>query len=85
MSTPLAVTIGHHIPEADEIPGISAQSISAHSYWDSTTKQELLGIEVFPATQLWSDDTGLALIETKAGDLYMVQTIDLEYLEQNDA
>lgn len=85
MGTPLAVTIAHRIQETDEIPEISAQSISAHSYWDGTTKRELLGIDVFPATQLWSDDTGLALIKTKGGDPYMVQTIDLEYLEQNDA
>ena len=77
MSTPLAVTI------ADQMQ-ISAQSISTHSYWDGTTKRASLGIEAFPATQVWSDDTGLALIQTQAGDLYMVQTIDLEYLEQND-
>ena len=78
MSTPLAVTIPHEVQ-------ISAQKIAAHSYWDGTTQRELLGIEVFPATQLWSNDTGLAVIQTRAGDLYMVQTIDLEYLEHNDA
>ncbi len=74
MSTPLAVTMPHEVQ-------ISAQKIAAHSYWDGTTQRELLGIEVFPATQLWSNDTGLAVIQTRAGDLYMVQTIDLEYVE----
>ena len=86
---------------------ISAQPMVNYGYWgggsitdlvfsipERSVALELLGIEAFPATQLWSNDEGQALIETKAGnlhglvvggDLYMVQTIDLEYLEQNDA
>jgi len=39
-----------------------------------------LGIEEFPAIQLWSNDDGLALIETATGKYCSVETIDLEYL-----
>ena len=75
MSTPLAVTIrdyqeGQQITGAREVMG--NQPIA-------------LGIEEFPATQLWSNDDGLALIETVTGQYCAVQTIDLEYLPHNDA
>ena len=43
-----------------------------------------LGIEEFPATQLWSNDAGLALIKTATGKHCSVQTIDLEYLKSDE-
>ena len=43
-----------------------------------------LGIEEFPATQLWSNDDGLALIKTATGKHCSVQTIDLEYLKSDE-
>lgn len=44
-----------------------------------------LGIEQFPATAWWWNDYGMVLIEAQDGNLYIVQSIDLEFLPQNDA
>ena len=41
-----------------------------------------IGQECFPAKELWSDDNGFALIESPAGDVYGVQTIDLEWIKE---
>ena len=74
MSTPVAVTIRDYQ---------EGQTIGSREVMDN--QPVLLGIEEFPATQLWSNDDGLALIETATGKHCSVQTIDLEYLPENDA
>ena len=74
MSTPLAVTIRDYE---------QGETIIARGAIDN--QPMTLGIEEFPATQLWSNDDGLALIETATGKCCSVQTIDLEYLDTNDA
>ena len=84
MSTPLAVTVRldgfpeHPVHLSDGDVELHAQQAITHDWlW--------LGMDEFPATQLWSDDIGQALIETKSGQPCLVQTIDLEYLNANDA
>jgi len=37
-----------------------------------------IGKDHFPATEIWSDDNGFMLIESPAGNVFGVQTIDLE-------
>ena len=74
MSTPLAITIRDYE---------QGETIIARGAIDN--QPITLGIEEFPATQLWSNDDGLALIETATGKCCSVQTIDLEYLDTNDA
>ena len=39
-----------------------------------------IGSECFPATELWSDDNGFMLIESRTGNVYGVHTIDVEWL-----
>ena len=74
MSTPLAVTIRDYE---------QGETIIARGAIDN--QPITLGIEEFPATQLWSNDDGLACIQTATGKCCSVQTIDLEYLDTNDA
>ena len=74
MTTPLAVTIRDYQ---------EGQAIESREVMDNQTIA--LGINEFPATQLWSNDDGSALIATATGQHCVVHTIDLEYLPQNDA
>ena len=41
-----------------------------------------IGPSCFPATELWSDDNGFMLIESPAGNVYGVHTIDIEWLPE---
>jgi hypothetical protein len=74
MTTPLAVTIANYA---------EGQQIFARDVIDN--QPALLGIDDFPATQLWSNDDGLALIKTVTGTFCSVSTIDLAYLDTNDS
>ena len=66
-------------------------AVSADIGWEARPTPWSVGIEDFPATQLYSDDDGYTFLKTAPreeypdGLLVWVQTIDLEFLRQNDA
>ena len=43
-----------------------------------------IGSEHFPATELWSDDNGFMLIESPAGHVFGIQSIDIEWVSTPD-
>ena len=63
--------------QTDHKEQISAVSLSEQ-------RQVWIGQECFPATELWSDDNGYILIESPAGDVYGIETINIQWVNQED-
>ena len=42
-----------------------------------------IGDEHFPARELWSDDNGFTLIESPAGHVFGIQSVDIEWVEES--
>ena len=43
-----------------------------------------IGSEHFPATELWSDENGFMLIESPSGNVYGIQSIDIEWVKAEE-
>ena len=43
-----------------------------------------IGLECFPAKELWMDDNGYMLIESPGGTVYVIESINIDWIEEED-